>query len=321
MRWSHLSLLLTIAVAAGLSLFSARFDDYYLNVLLLIGINVILAASLNLVNGDTGQFSLGHAGFMAIGAYVSSMITLHAGKLLGAGAHPALSQCVWLGALLAAALAAALCGLAVGIPSLRLRGDYLAIVTLGFGEIIRVVLQSMDVVGGPRGLSGIAPMTSIFWTFTLAAITVYVVSKMVDSTYGRGFIAVRDDEIAAEAMGINTTKYKVLAFTVGAGFAGIAGALYAHHVCYISPSAFDFMKSIDVVVMVILGGMGNVVGVVTAAVGLTVANEYLRAFEKYRMIVYSLVLIVLMIARPQGLLGGVRWPFRGRLKKGATPTP
>jgi branched-chain amino acid transport system permease protein len=193
----------------------------------------------------------------------------------------------------------------VGTPSLRLRGDYLAIVTLGFNEIIRVVLQNTKgdgIFGGALGLKGIPPYTTVFWVFSIAAITIYVVSAMVNSTYGRGFLAVRDDEIAAESMGINTVRYKVVAFVTGAFFAGLAGGLYAHFRNTIAPEGFNFLKSVDIVVMVILGGMGSTVGVVLAAIVLTVLNEYLRDFEQYRMIIFSLLLIVMMILRPQGLL-------------------
>jgi len=308
-NWSRFALLAALAASLGVSLVSHQIDDYAMNILILAGINIILAVSLNLVNGHTGQFSLGHAGFMAVGAYVSSAISLFAVPHLGTG---------WVAewglfplALAFGGLAAALAGLLVGIPSLRLRGDYLAIVTLGFGEIIRVVIQNTEAVGGPRGIGGIPHFTTFFWTYGLAAITIYVIANLVNSTYGRGFLAVRDDEVAAEAMGINTTKYKVNAFVIGAFFAGIAGGLYAHFITYITPEGFNFLKSVDVVVMVILGGMGSTFGVMLAAVLLTGLNEFLRQFEEYRMIIFSLLLIVLMIARPQGLLGN----FRGFRRK------
>jgi branched-chain amino acid transport system permease protein len=230
---------------------------------------------------------------------------------------PVMSAVVFASALLIGGIVAAVVGLGVGIPTLRLRGDYLAIVTLGFGEIIRVVLQTTDTLsrrfgdgafarmlenmGGASGMKGIATLTNIGWAFGLAAITVYVVAGLVNSTYGRGFIAVHDDEIAASAMGINTTRYKVIAFVIGAFFAGIAGGLYAHHKSFLSPGGFDFMKSIDIVVMVILGGMGRTAGVILAAVVLTILPEMLRTFADYRMIIYSLLIILLMLLRPQGL--------------------
>jgi branched-chain amino acid transport system permease protein len=303
---SQIFLLVALGVSLGVSAFSRGFNPYYLDIALTCGINIALAVSLNLINGFTGQFSLGHAGFMAIGAYTAAMITTTLGnKLL-----PLTGGQTWVLfplALYAGGLAASFAGLLVGVPSLRLKGDYLAIVTLGFGEIIRVILQNIDAVGGARGLTGIPDDTTIFWTFGLAAITVYTVWALVNSTYGRGFIAVSDDEIAAEAMGINTTRYKITAFVVGAFFAGLAGGVYAHFKQYIAPQGFGFDRSIEIVVMVILGGMGNNLGVIIAAVLLTILTETLRKFGDYRMIVYSLLIIVLMIARPQGLFTWRGW--------------
>jgi branched-chain amino acid transport system permease protein len=301
-------LLAALLVAAGFNALTAQFNAYFLDVALTCGINVTLAVSLNLINGYTGQFSLGHAGFMAVGAYTAAMLTTAAGGVLLPllGGQP---QLLFLAALLAGGCAAALAGLLVGAPSLRLKGDYLAIVTLGFGEIIRVILQNIDAVGGSRGLIGIPDYANLFATFALAAIAVYTVWALVNSTYGRGFIAVADDEIAAEAMGIHSTRYKIIAFVVGAFFAGVAGGVYAHFKQYIAPQGFGFDRSIEIVVMVILGGMGNMPGVILAAVLLTVLTETLRQFGDYRMIVYSLLIIGLMIARPQGLFS---WrPRRG----------
>ena len=293
----------------------AQIDDYVLNIIVLAGINITLAVSLNLVNGHTGQFSLGHAGFMAVGAYASAWLTQVRGKEFLAALHfcdAAAPVVAFLLATIFGGFVAALAGFAVGLPSLRLKGDYLAIVTLGFGEIIRVVIQNTDSLGGARGLTGVPIRTTLGWTFAIAACAIYVAASLVKSTYGRGFLAVRDDEIAAEAMGINATKYKVTAFVVGAFFAGLAGALYAHFIGYITPEGFNFLKSVDVVVMVILGGMGSTAGVSVAAVGLTVLNELLRQAEQYRMIAFALLLIVLMILRPQGLIGDpVRW-FKAR---------
>jgi branched-chain amino acid transport system permease protein len=214
------------------------------------------------------------------------------------------------GALVLGGIVAAVAGLVVGIPSLRLKGDYLAIVTLGFGEIIRVLFQTSETMGGATGLNGIPRYTNLGWAFVIAAITVYVVACLVNSTYGRGFIAVHDDEIAASAMGINPTRYKVVAFVTGAFFAGVAGGLYAHHKLVMKPEGFDFMRSIEFVVMVILGGMGRTAGVILAAVVLTILPEFLRAFSEYRMIIYSLLIILMMLLRPQGLFGGMK--LRGK---------
>jgi branched-chain amino acid transport system permease protein len=299
----HLYLLIALAAAFGISHFSDRIDPYHLDVIIGIGINIILAVSLNLVNGHTGQFSLGHAGFMSVGAYLAAAVSIYLGpRLLGEEGGTALQQgLLFLGALVAGGMGAALAGLVVGVPSLRLKGDYLALVTLGFGEIIRVIFQNVEVLGGALGLNGIPPYTSIFWVLAFVALSVFTVTCLVNSTYGRGFLATKDDEIAAEAVGLNTTRYKITAFVIGAFFAGAAGGLYGHFKMTITPTGFDFTKSIEIVVMVILGGMGNTLGVILAAILLTLLPEVLRPIAEYRMIIYSLLLIILMIVRPQGL--------------------
>jgi branched-chain amino acid transport system permease protein len=321
---SQLYLFAALIVAGIASAFSGRIDPYILDVALGAGISIVLAASLNLINGFTGQFSLGHAGFMAVGAYTSAMLTTAVAPKLGWS--PATLQWAFFPvSLVAGGLLAALAGLAVGAPSLRLKGDYLAIVTLGFGEIIRVILQNVDAVGGARGLTGVPTYTNVFWAFGGAAVTVYVVWGLLNSTFGRGFLAVADDEVAAEAMGLNTTRYKITAFVVGSFFAGVAGGLYAHLKGYLNPGGFGFDKSIEIVVMVILGGMGRHTGVIVAAVFLTLLPEGLRELgsrsipnpfggaawqldwvKDMRMILYSLLLIVLMLTRPQGLF---TWPL------------
>ncbi len=289
-RW----LLLGIVLAIIASYFTPYFNRYYLGIVIDVGIAIILATSLNLINGHTGQFSLGHAGFMAVGGYFSAWLSLHGGE-------SATTFWFFPMALIAGGLLAAGVGFLVGVPSLRLRGDYLAIVTLGFGEIIRVVAQNTEAVGAASGLKGIPKLSNLGWTFGFAAITVYVISALVNSTYGRGFIAVHDDEIAAESNGVNTTFTKVTAFVTGAFFAGIAGGLYAHHKQFLSPTGFDWVKSIDIVVMVILGGMGRTAGVIIAAILLTLMPEFLRGFSEYRMILYALLIIMLMLLRPAGL--------------------
>lgn len=330
--WLLIAILLSAAAAYAVT--AAQLNPYYLQILIFVGINVVAACSLNLINGYTGQFSLGHGGFMAVGAYAAAFLSTtvrNAQPTRFDGAHPFYDTPLFLVALVVGGLAAALVGFIVGVPSLRLKGDYLAIVTLGFGEIIRVLIQNTDAVGGPRGYGGIASYTNLFWTCTLAAVTIYVIVSLVDSTYGRGFLTVRDDEVAAEAIGIATVKYKVVAFVLGAFFAGVAGGLYAHTTTYVNPSGFDFQLSIQIVVMVILGGMGNTFGVACAAVLLTVLLEYLRFVAGYpwlpeflrrvaqnRMIIFSLVLIALMLLRPQGLFGtlGGRRPSRALPKAG-----
>jgi len=290
-------LLLAIIASVAVSLCSHWFNRYYLGVAIDIGINIILAVSLNLINGHTGQFSLGHAGFMAVGGYSAAKFAL----VLQPHLPPWMQPLLFVAGLFLGGIMAALTGLAVGVPTLRLRGDYLAIVTLGFGEIIRVIFQTTEAFGAATGLTGIPNWTNFGWAWSFAALTVFVIASLVNSTYGRGFIAVHDDEVAAGASGINPVRYKVTAFVIGAFFAGIAGGLYAHHKQFLSPTGFDFMRSIDIVVMVILGGMGRTAGVVIAAVILTVLPEALRGFADYRMIIYSLLIIVLMMARPQGL--------------------
>jgi len=321
---SQLILLGAILASFLVSLCSDRFDPYFVDVTIGIGINIILAVSLNLINGFAGQFSLGHAGFMAVGAYSAAVVTTNLGRNL----LPLAGGQTWILfplALLVGGVLAALAGLLVGVPSLRLKGDYLAIVTLGFGEIIKVIFLNVDAVGAARGMIGIPQYTNLFWTFSLAALTIYVVWALVHSTYGRGFIAVNDDEVAAEAMGLNTTRYKITAFVVGAFFAGLAGGIYAHFKQFLTPTGFDFNKSIEIVVMVILGGMGKNVGVILAAVLLTLLPECLRAVAGWtipvpfrdqplslewvrgaRMILYSLLLLGLMLTRPQGLFV---WPL------------
>lgn len=287
------------------------------HIALLATVNIVAAVGLNLINGHTGQFSLGHAGFMAAGAYASALVTQKFGPAVGASVSTFSVQLSFFGALLTGGAVAAACGFAIGLPSLRLKGDYLAIVTLGFAEIIRVVIENTEVLGKARGLSGIAPLTNAWWAFGAALVAIYATGALVNSTYGRGFLAVRDDEIAAGAMGVRTTRCKVTAFVFGAFFAGIAGALYAHLTQTISPEGFRLDRSIDIVVMVILGGMGNTFGVAFAAVLLTVLPEgmrYLgeigslpdpvREFARNRMLLYAVLLVAMMLLRPQGLFGG-----------------
>jgi branched-chain amino acid transport system permease protein len=274
---------------------------------LYIIINAILAMSLNLVNGFTGQFSLGHAGFMAIGSYASAFLTTEVGVLGEAGGAAGIVATTIVGGLFAAAA-----GYLVGLPSLRLKGDYLAIVTLGFGEIIRVALLNINALGGPRGISGIPSMPSFMMTFLYASVWAvlcfFTIWRLVQSSHGRGFLSVREDEIAAESIGINTTRMKVRAFVLSSFFAGVAGALFAHITNYISPSTFSFLLSVNAVIMVVLGGMGSMTGSIVAAVFITVMPEALRSLQQItgvdlRMVIYALMLILVMIIRPQGIFG------------------
>jgi branched-chain amino acid transport system permease protein len=299
--------ILALLVAINWALPSLVPNSYYVRIIMLCGINIMLAVSLNLVNGFTGQFSIGHAGFMAVGAYTSAVLTMRVfpGWIAAMSGFPDFVShgIVLLVATLLGGGAAALAGLAVGLPSLRLRGDYLAIVTLGFGEIIRVIILNVDAIGGARGLSGVPVYTSFFW-LALGVVTVVAVSyNLLGSTHGRAMLAIREDEIAAEALGVPTTKYKVTAFVVSAFFAGVAGALYAHYDSYLNPSSFTFLRSIEVIAMIVLGGLGSISGAILAAIVLTVLPEALRSVREYRMVIYAVLLIVLMITRPSGIMG------------------
>jgi branched-chain amino acid transport system permease protein len=314
-------------------------------IILDIGINIVLAVSLNMVNGFTGQFSMGHAGFMAVGGYVAATITYYGSFALWGSPtlHPGGGTLLFVVACIAAGLAASGMGFVVGLPSLRLRGDYLAIVTLGFGEIVRVLVQLTDPVisrpeqfkeastasmlthlGGALGFSGVLGIptyTTIFWAYVFVVLTVISAYRMKRSTWGRAFLSVRENEIAAEAMGVNTTKVKVRAFVIAAFFAGIAGSLYGHETGQLSPGTLGFLKSFDIIIMVVLGGMGSVSGAIVAAIIMTILPEALRRVADYRMVVYALSLIVMMIVRPQGLFG-IRevWelgPFRALFKEKA----
>ncbi len=278
------------------------FNSYFAQVLGLIGINIILAASLNLITGFTGQFSLGHAGFMALGAYGSSVLSVYCGPFLPLETM-IVQQLFFVFVLVMGGLFAAVCSLLVGIPSLRLKGDYLAIVTLGFGEIIRVLVLNISFVGGARGFSGIPTSTNLFWIGLSVWLTLTSLKNMLYSPRGKAFVAVRDDEIASESLGINTTRVKVTAFVIGAFFAGLAGGLMAHFIGYLNPSSFSFLKSVEIITMVVLGGLGSLIGSVVSAVVLTSLPEFLRFLSDYRMIFYSLLLILMMIFRPQGIMG------------------
>lgn len=279
-------------------------NDYYVVNIILMGINIILAVSLNLINGFTGQFSIGHAGFMAIGAYSSAIITYKLGL-----SFPL--------AILVGGISAGIIGILIGIPSLRLKGDYLAITTLGFGEIIRVIFLNTEYVGGASGLSGIPKYTNWTWVFWLSVITVVLIRNFVNSSYGRCCIAIREDEVAAESMGINTTNYKTLAFALGAFFAGIGGSLYAHNFYIIQPENFGFMKSFDILTMVVLGGLGSITGSVLSAILLTFVYAVLQDYAALRMVIYSLLLIIVMLFRPEGLMGTKEFSFKKLLNRGA----
>jgi branched-chain amino acid transport system permease protein len=296
-------------------LFGFGLPFYYSHLLRLAGINIILAVSLNLITGFTGQFSIGHAGFMAVGAYSSVYLTVYYTQgleeklagMLGAGAA---SMLVFLLVVLVGALAAAIAGLIVGIPSLRLRGDYLAIVTLGFAEIIRIILVNIKQIGGPTGFSGaippyqgratIPPYADFFWIGLFAVITIVVVYNIVRSDVGRTLISIREDELAAQAMGVNTTRYKVLAFVISSAFAGIAGALFGHYNQFLSTQDFQFIRSFEVIIMIVLGGMGSITGSLLGAVVITVLPELLREYPYDIVFLLVLIPVTILILRALG---------------------
>ena len=275
--------------------------------LIFAGLNIILVASLNLINGYTGQFSLGHAGFMAVGAYVGVVLTTN-------------FQVPFPLAVLAGGIAAGLLGALIGLPTLRLRGDYLAIATLGLGEIVRIIIINVPYIGGAAGFKGIAHHTNFTWVFILMLITLFVIKNFVNSRHGRACLAIRENEIAAESMGVNTTKYKVLAFTIGAFFAGLAGVLFGHNMYILSPASFTFMQSFNILIMVVMGGLGSMTGSIAGALVVTFLSAALASFPNARMIIYAIALILLMFYRPQGLFGYVEvtamQPLRRFFKKG-----
>ncbi|HZM97963.1 MAG TPA: branched-chain amino acid ABC transporter permease [Pyrinomonadaceae bacterium] len=311
-------------------LFGFGIPYYYAEILALTGIAVILAVSLNLITGFTGQFSIGHAGFMAVGAYASVFMTVYFSQgaerwltsLVGTTVAQSL---VFLGVIIFGALVAALAGLVVGIPSLRLRGDYLAIVTLGFAEIIRIIILNIDRVGGATGFRGavapwegrpIIPQYANFtWIGAFAIITIVVVYNIVNSDVGRALISIREDELAAEAMGVNTTRYKVISFVISSAFAGVAGALFGHFRQFLHTNDFQFIRSIEIIIMIVLGGMGSITGAVLGAIVITILPELLRKLPgdlySYRLVIYSALLILIMLTRPQGVMGakefGLSW--------------
>jgi branched-chain amino acid transport system permease protein len=298
-----------LVYVAGLGV-QAGFIEYVQRILLLAGINVILAVGLNLINGTTGQFSIGHAGFMAVGAYGCAFVgTMLAPVVTGAFGAGVFADAVTFNlALLVGAALAALAGLLVGLPSLRLRGDYLAIVTLGFGEIIRILFNNAQFLGAATGYfgdspAGLPPYTSFFWVYLWVIAIIAVVRNVVFSQTGRSLLAIREDEIAAEAMATPTTRLKVFAFTLSAATAGIAGGLFAHMQSGIRPEDFKFEKSIDMIVMIIVGGLGSISGAAIGGVFVAVSLELMRDLQEYRLVLYALLLVVIMLVRPQGLLG------------------
>ncbi len=327
------------AMLSATGFFGIGVDDYQGRLIVFIAINIILATSLNLINGFTGQFSIGHAGFMAVGAYSSAYFTVNHGKaieqMFGFLGEFGASSVVLLIAIVIGAVVAAIAGLIVGIPSLRLKGDYLAIVTLGFAEIIRIVILNIDAVGGATGYQ-VSGYANFFWIGIFAVLTIVIVHNIVKSDTGRALISIREDELAAEAMGVNTTRYKVAAFSISSAFAGIAGVLFAHYNKFLSTNDFQFIKSFEIIIMIVLGGMGSMTGAIIGAIVVTLLPEILRSlpdiqmgttvfkFADLRLVIFALILILTMILRPQGILGtnefGLSWLKRPRKKDEGTGT-
>lgn len=311
--------------------FGAGIDDYTARLLVFIAINVILATSLNLINGFTGQFSIGHAGFMAVGAYSSAYFTVTHGKQIEAAfsflGETGAASVVLLIAIAIGAVVAAIAGAIVGIPSLRLKGDYLAIVTLGFAEIIRIVILNIDAVGGATGYQ-VPGYANFLWVGIFAVLTVVIIRNIVKSDAGRALVSIREDELAAEAMGVNTTRYKVTSFVISSAFAGIAGVLFAHYNKFLSTNDFQFIKSFEIIIMIVIGGMGSMTGAIIGAIVVTLLPELLRQlpaihvgattfqFSDLRLVIFALILILTMILRPQGIFGtsefGLSWLKRPR---------
>ena len=337
-----LGLVIVVVLLVGMNAFMSReglfgfgLPYYYAEIINLTGISIILATSLNLITGFTGQFSIGHAGFMAVGAYSSVFMTVYfsAGLeqwLTGLVGATLAQSIVFLAVIIFGALVAALAGLVVGIPSLRLRGDYLAIVTLGFAEIIRIIILNIDRVGGATGFRGRVPpwdgrpiipqYANFIWIGGFAVLTIVVVYNIVRSDTGRALISIREDELAAEAMGIHTTRYKVMSFVISSAFAGIAGALFGHFRQFLHTNDFQFIRSIEIIIMLVLGGMGSITGAVLGAIVITILPELLRKLPgdlySYRLVIYSALLIVIMLTRPQGVMGakefGLSWLKRAQ---------
>lgn len=278
---------------------------HYQSLLVPIGVNIILAVSLNLTVGFLGELTLGHAGFMSVGAYAGCMFTIYANL-------PTYIELPI--ALIIGGLVAAVFGCIIGIPALRLKGDYLAIVTLAFGEIIRSILMNIEVTGGAGGLKGIDKSANYTLVFVIIVITVVIISNLVNSRAGRAICSIRDNIIAAESVGINVVYHKLLAFVVAAFFAGAAGVLYGHNLGILKPDTFDFNKSIEILVIVVLGGMGSIRGSIIAATIITVLPEVLRGLADYRMLIYAVVLIVMMILNASPKFAEFKKSFFARLK-------
>src|SRR6056297_882201 len=291
-------------------------NRYYVGIIVFIGVNIILASSLNIATGFLGQLALGHAGFMATGAYTSAITSMAIIESIENGVIIGMPNfMILILSLIAAGVVSLLVSLIIGIPSLRLRGDYLGIITLGFGEVIRVFINNIKVTGGAQGLTGIPGLTNFDNTFWITVFVIFVLYTFTNSKHGRAIISIREDEIAAEAVGIPTTFYKVLGFSTAAFFGGVGGGLYAHYLAFLDPNIFGFMRSVEILVIVVLGGMGSLTGSIIAAIVLTILPEALRDFAQYRLLIYSFLLVAMMIFRPQGLFGTAEFSMKMFLHK------
>lgn len=301
---------------------------YYMQILMFALINIIMTVSLNLINGFTGQFSIGHAGFMCIGAYTSAYFTTILFKAAQMAYFPQLALFIF--SLIMGGLIAAIAGYLIGIPTLKLKGDYLAIVTLAFGEIVRSIIrasdeiaaflnriglikfsETIDKISGPRGLSAIPGLSKFWLVYIISILSIIIMRNFIYSTHGRACLSIRENEVAAETMGINTTRYKIIAFSMSAFFAGVGGGLFAHVLRFIHPDNFSFLKSIDYLIYLYAGGMGSITGSILAATGLTILPEFLRVinFQQWRMVIYPLLLVILMLRKPEGIFGNREFSF------------
>ena len=339
-RDTVLTLVAALAGIALLFVFEANFDRFTMQIFKLCAINIILALSLNLINGFTGLFSLGHAGFMAVGAYTCSLLAMTADqKTTNFVLQPIAPWLLdlhlpFLPALLVSGLVAGFIGWFLGVVALRLRDDYLAIATLGFSEIIRVVLtNAQSITNGSLGLKGLPRYTTMWWAWGAAIATTLFLVLLIKSSYGRAFKSIRDNEIASEAMGVNVFGMKVLSFTISSFLAGIAGGLLAHHLTTIDPKQFIFLKTFDILLIVVLGGVGSITGSVIAAVGVTIAMEALRFLDGplnlgfmatngipgLRMVFFSALLMIVVIFRQQGLMGTSEFSWDALSRIGLLP--
>lgn len=305
-RWFMPGLLVFFFILAVLLPHWGLINLYWQQVLIYVGINIMLAVSLNLVNGYMGEFSVGHAGFMAVGAYVASILTVWVFPHWGLSAYMPVLFPV---ALLAGGAAAGLAGLVVAFPSFRTRGDYLAIVTLAWNMIVKSILENIEAIGGPRGFLGIDKLTTIAWVYVWVIVTIYLMRNLVYSKFGRGTLSIREDEIASSLVSVDTRLVKILVFVISSFFAGIAGGLFAHVLQFINPRSFTILKSTDALVMVYLGGIGSLGGSILGATTYTVLLELLRPLGVWRWVVGPLLLVLLMIFRPLGIMGMREWRF------------